>query len=406
MDRHVRDAHLANEDEEVKYSCTKCGHDFKEVENYNAHVKMHEVPCSVKLVSKDTEITILENLIYCEILECFVGSLHPVDDKQQSVDVSTKMNEKLDEMNTIISFPCESCKYLARSKEWLETHKRTKHGASPLITPAFDDLVELTCRQCVFEAESKGEIDNHMSKTHNRTTQLQCTKCEYKTRSKPDLEEHVQTLHMVLKVNIQTNDQIVLSCELCGYKCRYNIQLKKHMKSQHEEQNTKMEKYKCVMCEFTANFLLDLWQHRQTTHADSIPEFLPQSKSKEDVAFAYLAEMSMELMEEMETLKKDFKGAFVAYANEMETELKAVRDEATANNNTVCAAIAALGKQLESSRQKEQHPPHAPSNTPTASPSSSSKEVPKAPNRQPKSKKRKSLYLQKQKILYIGDSVA
>ena len=78
MDKHVRDTHLANEDEEVKYSCTKCGHDFKEVENYNAHVKMHEVPCSVKLVSKDTEITILENLIYCEILECFVGSLHPI----------------------------------------------------------------------------------------------------------------------------------------------------------------------------------------------------------------------------------------------------------------------------------------------------------------------------------------
>ena len=101
--------------------------------------------------------------------------------------------------------------------------------------------------------------------------------------------------------------QAAVSCELCEYKCRYNIQLMKHMKSHHEEKDAENEmgKYKCVICEFTANFLFDMWQHRHTKHADSKPEFLPKSKSKEDVAFAYLAEQMLELTEEMETLKKD-----------------------------------------------------------------------------------------------------
>ena len=42
MDKHVRDKHLTNDNEDVKFSCTKCGHDFNEAENYNTHIKTHE----------------------------------------------------------------------------------------------------------------------------------------------------------------------------------------------------------------------------------------------------------------------------------------------------------------------------------------------------------------------------
>ena len=90
--------------------------------------------------------------------------------------------------------------------------------------------------------------------------------------------------HVTIKVNIQINEQIVLSCLQCEYKCRFNIQLKKHMNRKHCGKETEQGKYKCVLCSFNGNFLHDIWKHRQAVHADAIPEYLPQTKSSQDMA--------------------------------------------------------------------------------------------------------------------------
>ena len=43
MDLHVSNKHKSNENEDVKFSCTKCGHDFNEAENYDRHSKLMRI---------------------------------------------------------------------------------------------------------------------------------------------------------------------------------------------------------------------------------------------------------------------------------------------------------------------------------------------------------------------------
>ena len=191
------------------------------------------------------------------------------------------------------------------------------HGGNTVPHTYFDELIELTCRQCVYEGKNEDEIDIHMMSIHKQFRN-QCNLCDYKTATKQELEKHVQTKHLTLKVDIVVKEQIVLSCDQCDYKCMLNIQLKNHVKRNHKTNNEDVGKYKCVICSFSANFLLDMWQHRQNVHENTIPDFLPKPRSKEEVALAYLAEQNFESAEEMETLKKDFKGAFKEFAKDIE----------------------------------------------------------------------------------------
>ena len=413
MDNHAKAEHESSIDEEPKFFCKACDHEFNELMNYNSHIKIHDeekrnsvdndndisvitsdasskhssndneevklnntIQLDVESEQEDDELASIENLTYFDILEYFISSMdnevqkstantdeinvnmNDVIDKDEQLDkvkVNTdevkdnldEVNENMVEVNATIEEPsditgdeavnpnldggkmltCDKCTYVARNEAWLGTHIKKHHSSQPpAMYPDYDDMVELTCRLCVFEGKTSDEIDNHMEaihdlppkfacylceyraktkdylnlhvKTHNQTSDFACNLCDYRTIIKDDIEKHIKTAHVTVKVNIQINDQLVLSCEECEYKCRFNIQLKKHMESKHCEQG----KYKCALCSFNGNFLHDIWQHRQTVHADTIPESLPKSKSSQDIATAYLAEQNLELMEEMETL--------------------------------------------------------------------------------------------------------
>ena len=48
-----------------------------------------------------------------------------------------------------------------------------------------------------------------------------------------------------------------------------------------------------------------MWKYREDQHAKTQPECQP--KTKKDYALSFLAEQNLELIEEMETLKKNIK---------------------------------------------------------------------------------------------------
>ena len=58
-----------------------------------------------------------------------------------------------------------------------------------------------------------------------------------------------------------------------------------------------------------------MWKHREVYHANSNPEFQP--KPQKDYALTFLAEQNLELMEEIQTLKKDFKSSFIQLASDI-----------------------------------------------------------------------------------------
>ena len=62
----------------------------------------------------------------------------------------------------------------------LESFMETmKHSGKPVVTNDLDEVVELTCRKCIFEGVSKEEIDSHMKDCHGVFAKLPCNLCEF-----------------------------------------------------------------------------------------------------------------------------------------------------------------------------------------------------------------------------------
>ena len=83
--------------------------------------------------------------------------------------------------------------------------------------------------------------------------------------------------------------------------------MQNHVKTKHQE--SQETKYNCSSCEFTTNFVGNLWQHMFLKHPGSKQlEFSP--KSVKDAVLNLLAEQNMDLMEELVNMKRDLKNAF------------------------------------------------------------------------------------------------
>ena len=65
------------------------------------------------------------------------------------------------------------------------------------------------------------------------------------------------------------------------------------------------------------------WKTSTLTMALHFPPFFGSTYTKDMVA-ALLAEQNMDILEEIETLKKDFKGAFIAFAEHIEAFMEAI----------------------------------------------------------------------------------
>ena len=103
-------------------------------------------------------------------------------------------------------FECEICGYIARTRGWLRTHEIVKHGNTPVENTDFDEITELTCRKCIFEASFKDEMVNHVQDVHGPSEDFQCSVCDFITKSSKDLVVHVQAYHKVPIVEIKPSE--------------------------------------------------------------------------------------------------------------------------------------------------------------------------------------------------------
>ena len=84
-----------------------------------------------------------------------------------------------------------------------------------------------------------------------------------------------------------------------------------------------------------------------------------------------MAEQMFELIEDMETLKKDTKGAFMQLAKDIEHELGTMREESKACSKVALNAIDGIYKKLEKLNVSKEH--QLPSSVPPSASSTSSK---------------------------------
>ena len=111
IDDHVRSEHLPYDNEEVKFVCIICKHEFNEAEDYDSHVKTHESTTK----SHDIQFSELENMVLCDILQ------HHADEMDK------------DDFN---SKNCPPCNFTSEAELNLSAHSKESH------TPVNDEHVQ------------------------------------------------------------------------------------------------------------------------------------------------------------------------------------------------------------------------------------------------------------------------
>ena len=275
---------------------------------------------------------------------------------------------------------------------------------------------QLACLKCDFIASRSDELKQHYLEWHrqsanetepNKSDSLKCSKCDFKAGNPGDLNVHSQSNHMSMQVNIDINDQNIIACQQCEYKCNLNIKLKKHMKTMHKSD----KKYTCEECDFGTAFVANVWEHTLTQHPNKSYRF--NEINKEDMILKIVAEQNEKILAEIENLKKDTKVAFGQFAIAIDSSLSRIKEEASQECTNLVETVENLNEKILNLQATKSNPPSPKASTaplPGAHPGTSSISPPaSAPAAQRstrfKKKKKKTSYMEKPRVLYIGDSV-
>ena len=230
-----------------------------------------------------------------------------------------------------LTHQCDQCVKFFHTKSGLESHKETVHDQQRHMKAQPEPLT-YNCDKCEGVFLSNLDLEWHDETNHEQIKghHIRCSKCEFETLDPNTMSVHIQANHMLMKVNIATVDQTIISCNQCEYKCKYNIQLKNHTKTSHEVKH----KYECKECSYSTNYIADVWEHMFRKHSGQSNAF--DQKQFENMALKIVVEQNVEIIEEMETLKKDTKGAFQHMADIYEENIERMREE----TNEKCKTLA------------------------------------------------------------------
>ena len=399
------------------------------------------------LIEKDDISVGAVPVIDCEWLPCdYKSSDKKLLIEHIDVHLGDKNRPNLPELDDIPS--CNLCDFDSENQEEVDIHvKRVHNGKPPTplkkyeqnngdIVSKVKDVEVIEQMPCPTETEPENykcdscekmfltslDLEWHIETEHEQSVNMiKCKVCTFQSVIEKDFYSHQQTHHMSIKVDIDIKEQSVIGCDLCNYQCRLNIEMKNHMKRKHE---TSL-KYTCKNCDYESNYVADVWEHTVNQHPDNSPQFTP--KQGENLILKIVAEQNSAIMEEMETLKKDIKGAFYELAEVLEANIVNLKDDTNQKCKTLGDTVVKLynkickpGKPSEvniqqkkqkkkSSILKKPEPTSIPSSkaTPAKSPCEpkpKSTPAPSKPSIEP-SMKPKSLFLSKPKVLYVGDSV-
>ena len=365
----------------------------------------------VKEVAQIDKEENVKNDLTFRCLECDYRTMNKTQITNHVKDIHKDIEDE-----TCINYMCIKCGKMFEVDENYQQHMTAPH--------------DKPCTNCDKVFSDGSCLEKHKEEVHTLPA-MHCTKCEFSTKNKLEMSTHIQAEHKSMKVDISKEDQKIIKCVQCNYSCKLNIQLKKHIKKSHESAT----KYQCKECEFCSGFIADIWEHTFLHHPEISSQFT--QKQSDNMILKILAEQNAEMMEEMEQLKKDFKGAFEHLADIIETSIgnmkndtndkcKLLADTLMKLNNKISKGekAAESSKNLSKLNQKKSlenslksklgitdklnkketksyakvAAPSVPPSTPVPSPSVSS----------PSNKishKPKSAFNLKSKILYVADSV-
>ena len=289
--------------------------------------------------------------------------------------------------------------------EWshLDAHMETNHGKNKKLAKSTEveneeSIIELTCRACNYEGISDEDIKKH--KDQHR--QLKCEKCDFVAGRSDELKQHNQSNHKIVKVDLENYS--FAYCTQCDYRCKYRIQLRNHTKNKHgPSEHTEEQKFKCNVCPFKTNFLLKIYEHKLEAHPEIAMEFNPKLTTGKDMAINLIAEQNLELMEEILEMKKNFKAEFEKLSQMIQNKCQVIEQDNKKQDEKITAAIEEVSKKLESYPTAILQPIPPPVKSSLPAPPQPSSQAPSQPKPAPS---KKTAYLQKDRLLFVGDSVA
>ena len=216
---------------------------------------------------------------------------------------------------------CDKCDENFNCELDLEWHKETNHEAADV-----DIIVD----------ELKKDVNNIEVPEQS----FICLMCEFICKTEVELKTHMQVKHKTTKVIMDAKDQTVIECGKCDFKCKLNMQLKKHMLNQHNN----ILKYKCKACDFETNLVADIWEHTLKQHPDASFQF--NQTQTENFTIKMVAEQNVDMMEEVEILKKDFKGAFEKFADIVESSIAKIKEDSDNKCKVLANTIIKLHKKI------------------------------------------------------------
>ena len=304
------------------------------------------------------------------------------------------------------------------------------HGRNPKPNLTLESIpaTMFVCGECASSFGNVNDLNTH-TLNHNQPPCFKCEDCPFISNNKNDVDTHKQVSHMSVKVDVKQVDQVVIRCEQCDYKCKFTIQLKKHMKATHPDPAM----YSCNQCDYSTEFIANAWEHTLYNHKDE-PNKL-DVKESENFILKMVAEQTHMLTGLISSLKTDTKNALNEITKTLDNMKNENDDKCKSLGNSVVKIVNKISKmekllvlntlnrnkrsmltsktepveeenkagkikankavksKVKTNKMENKNPPVSPPQ-------------PKAENVVKKSaQEKKTAFLNKPKVLYIGDSI-
>ena len=427
MDGHVKLVHTIDDMEEVNLVCGTCSHKFTKEDDFNDHVKIHDMPPIVSQTNPDKNSNvIIEDLLndsgnddgrqiptldettkketpasdekesdYLECNECAWSFTEQFDLKthmevfhKKKDDIASKIASKVhieecDKPAKPIEDPicvlCPFCKLQSKDLDLLRMHIENIHVRKDITEDPQDEIIikeTVKCTKCI-KCEfigSKIELDKHMKSKHKNT--VICNKCGNDFPDSKTLEDHISAKH-------KNPSQIEpFPCESCGLVLVNFERLQEHYITYHPSMAVT-----CHHCEVEVRDSEELKQHIIDKHEEV---FILHTIAKQ-------VEQLSDGLEEVEPFKNELVSvlkAILQTQNEMKQELFLIRNKQSENCYKSQAPPKATKPVVETDKIHVEK----------ANQQSKEKEKPSYASKAANMKESNSK--EKEKVLFIGDSIA
>ena len=345
------------------------------------------------LYEEDDSLKETENIVFCYILEFYISEETGAKERDTVMLPSMERSKPL--------YKCDKCSFTTTTVEYLKEHKDEHRKKETPQNQAFFH----SCISCEFETNEFHVLTKHIEEKHKPVESSEpeqhlpespgCDMCDFVASQEVSLVSHREA------------HSLQVACDLCSFVSTSNEELSKHKHSDH--------KFECEKCGFTASISETLKAHNKEKHEEiHILRALQDLTKVVNTATRDIFQMKSDSIlvnhQLMDLIKaeiiENITEKVISKFSRIEEKLDRLLQEKTSRDDVNAQEIHDTERDhAEEEAENEQHTERMSAKQSQPSHPLPSSRAPPRSTSGPQSRKR-SKYLKKLKVLYIGDSVA